>query len=138
MYKYINETTIQHITEKDKIYFESEDGILVAKEYTQDELKSQGWKELVNTEYPQEKEFYHVETTYQDGDVITAHHELVKDVEPIYDDLVHHFIRQKYSENDEFKMARTGKDTVEWLEYNNYVNEVRERSKALLERWRDA
>lgn len=138
MYKYINEYTIQNITEKDKIYFQSDDGILIAKEYTSDELKAQGWKELVNTEYPQEKEFYHIETTYEDGEVITEKHELVKGVEPNYDDLVHHFIREKYTENDEFKMARTGKDTVEWLEYNGYVNEVRKLSKEHIERWKEA
>lgn len=138
MYKYINKHTIQHITEKDKIYFESDDGLLITKEYTQEELKLQGWKELVDTEYPQEKEFYYVETTYEDDEVITVRHELVKDNEPNYDNLVHQFIRERYTENDEFKMARTGKDTIEWIEYNNYVNEVRNLAKEHIERWQQA
>lgn len=138
MYKYINKTTIQHITEKDKIYFESDNGVLVVKEYTSDELKSQGWKELVDTEYPQEKEFYHIETTYEDGKVITAIHELAKDIEPNYEDLVHQGIRAKYTENDEFKALRLGSLSTEWIEYNNYVNEVRKLAKEHIERWQHA
>lgn len=41
------------------------------------------------------------------------------------DDKIIRKIRQKYSINDELKMARIGNDTQEWIEYNDYVEECR-------------
>lgn len=138
MYKYINEHLIQHITEQDKIIFSTEDNSLVTTYLNNEELKELGWKELFQTDYPREKEFYHVETRYEDGEVITQHHELVKDNEPNYDDLVHQFIRGKYTYNDEFEALRLGNLSAEWIEYNNYVNEVRKLAKEHIERWQQA
>lgn len=65
-------------------------------------------------------------------------------VESQINDLVVRRIRQKYSVNDELKMARISNDTKEWIDYNTYVEECRQwgieqkaQAETDLEVWKD-
>src|SRR6056297_1695821 len=46
------------------------------------------------------------------------------------DNMVVKKIRQRYSVNDELKMARIGSESQEWQDYNDYVEECRDWGQA--------
>lgn len=138
MYKFISENSVYAATEHDRLRFNNEGTELTSFYLSDQELKVLGFKELIRADQPEVKEFYHIETSYKDGSKINEVHQLVKDSEPDIEKLVHGMIRERYTDNDEWKMARVGIANPEWIKYNAYVEECKKQAYETLERWRKA
>lgn len=146
---YIGDTTIVNPTAEQYAeagWYEVFDNFNLVTETVQDE---EGNDVEVTNEEPAPK-WYHYVDKYEEQEADTEHelqwiehtHELVKDPQPIYGDLIVRKIRTTYSLNDELALQRQQNNSdekkAEFDAYNEFCNACKAEARAEIEEWEEA